>query len=286
AQTVAVVAAVLTAPLVLAWIERGRPGRLSAFAPLCGIVGAAAVVVIAVEIARGRSPAASPGNYDVTSNGGYRPWPAIDWLVLHLAELDLAVFVLPFAALIVLLANARHLDRRLRVFIAGSTSLSVWLTLEVAVFASRYSQRIEERNLFYLMPLLVIALFAWLELWTHSFPRLASSAYAQGIGKPGKSWIDRAVGRNAHVGVVFAGGNQLAVLENEFWNRSIDRVYGLGARLPGDMPEIQTSVDPATGRLRGVTELYVLAPRTVQLIGTRVAADPAKELVLYRVTQP
>jgi glycosyltransferase involved in cell wall biosynthesis len=385
AQTVAIVAAVLTAPLVLAWIERGRPRRLAAFAPLYGIVAAAGVIVVAVEVARGRSPAAILGNYSVTSNGGYRPWPAIDWLVLHLAELDLAVFVLPFAALIVLVANARHLDRRLRVFIAGSTSLSVWLALEVAVFASRYSQRIEERNLFYLMPLLVIALLAWiergqplpprasvvaagiaaalpgaipfahlfnitaqsdtiglqpwwflgntwtgrhgvgvvavllalalaacflwlprryapvlpalvavgfvltwipLELWTHSFPRLASSAYAQGIGKKDKSWIDRAVGRDAHVGVVFAGGNDLAVLENEFWNRSVDRVYGLGARLPGDMPEIQTSVDPATGALRGVTERYVLAPTAVQLVGARIAADPAKQLVLYRVTQP
>ena len=385
AQTVAIVAAVLTAPLVLSWIERGRPRRLAAFAPLYGIVGAAAVLVVAVEVARGRSPAAILGNYSVTSNGGYRPWPAIDWLVLHLAELDLAVFVLPFAAFIVLLANARHLDRRLRVFVAASTSLSVWLALEVGIFASRYSQRIEERNLFYLMPLLVIALLAWiergqplpprasvvaagiaaalpgaipfahlfnitaqsdtiglqpwwflgntwtgrhgvgvvavllalalaacflwlprryapvlpalvavgflltwlpLELWTHSFPRLASSAYAQGVGKPDKSWIDRAVGRNAHVGVVFAGGNNLAVLENEFWNRSVDRVYGLGARLPGDMPEIETSVDPATGELRGVTERYVLAPSTVQLVGTRIAADPAKELVLYRVTQP
>ncbi len=385
AQTVAIIAAVLSAPLVLAWIERGRPRRLAAFAPLYGIVVAAGVVVVAVEVARGRSPAAILGNYSVTSNGGYRPWPAIDWIVLHLAELDLAVFVLPFAALIVLAANARHLDRRLRVFIAASTSLSVWLALEVGVFASRYSQRIEERNLFYLMPLLVIALLAWiergqplpprasvvaagvaaalpgaipfahlfnitaqsdtiglqpwwflgntwtgrhgvgvvavllaltlaacflwlprryapvlpalvaagflltwlpLELWTHSFPRLASSAYAQGVGRTEKSWIDRAVGRNAHVGVIFAGGNQLAVLENEFWNRSVDRVYGLGARLPGDMPEIQTSVDPASGALRGVTEPYVLAPSTVQLVGTKVAADPAKQLVLYKVTQP
>ncbi|HEY2074235.1 MAG TPA: glycosyltransferase family 4 protein, partial [Gaiellaceae bacterium] len=385
AQTVAIVVAVLSAPVVLAWIERGRPQRLKAFAPLYGIVAGAAVIVIAVEVARGRSPAAILGNYSVTSNGGYRPWPAIEWLVFHLAELDLAVFVLPFAALIVLVANARHLDRRLRVYVAASASLSVWLVLEVAVFASRYSQRIEERNLFYLMPLLVIALLAWiergqplpprasvaaagiaaalpgaipfahlfnitaqsdtiglqpwwflgntwtgrhavgavavvlaltlagcflwlprryapvlpalvatgflltwlpLELWTHSFPRLASSAYAQGVGLKDKSWIDDAVGRNAHVGVIFAGGNDLAVLENEYWNRSVDRVYGLGARLPGDMPEIQTSVDPTTGALRGITERYVLAPSSVQLVGTRVAADPAKQLVLYRVAQP
>jgi uncharacterized protein (DUF697 family) len=271
------------------------------------------------------------------------------------------------------------------VYAAASTSLSVWLVLEVGLFASRYSQRIEERNLFYLMPLLVIALLAWIErgqplpprasvaaagvaaalpgaipfahlfnitaqsdtiglqpwwflgntwtgrhgvgvvavvlalalgacflwlprryagvlpalvavgflltwlpveLWTHSFPRLASSAYAQGSGKQDKSWIDDAVGRNAKVGVVYAGGNTLAVLENEFWNRSVDRVYGLGARLPGDMPETQTSIDPGTGVLGGVTERYVLAPTSVQLVGKRIAADPAKQLVLYRVAQP
>ncbi len=385
AQAVALVVAALTSPLVLAWIERGRPHRLKAFAPLYAIVGAAAVVVVVVEVARGRSPAAILGNYSVTSNGGYRPWPAIEWIVLHVAELDLAVFVLPFAAFIVLVANARHLDRRLRVYSAATVSLSLWLVLEVGLFASRYSQRVEERNLFYLMPLLVIALLAWIErgqplpprasvaaagvsaalpgaipfahlfnitaqsdtiglqpwwflgntwtgrhgvgvvvvalaiglaacflwlprryaaalpvlvaggflltwlpveLWTHSFPRLASSAYAQGSGKKDKSWIDDAVGRNAKVGVIFAGGNNLAVLENEFWNRSVDRVYGLGARLPGDMPEIQTHVDQATGELSGITERYVLAPTSVQVLGDRVAADPAKQLVLYRVVRP
>jgi hypothetical protein len=131
-------------------------------------------------------------------------------------------------------------------------------------------------------------LLTWLpvELWTHSFPRLASSAYAQGVGNPHRSWIDRAVGSDSHVGVVFAGGNTLAVLENEYWNRSIDRVYGLGARLPGDMPEIQTSVDPATGALRGVAERYVLAPASVQLVGAAVARDRSKQLVLYRVSPP
>ncbi len=385
AQTVALVAAVLTAPLVLAWIERGRPRRLSAFAPLYAIVGGAAVVAIVVEVARGRSPAAILGNYSVTSSGGYRVWPVLEWIALHLAELDLALFVLPFAALIVLVANARHLDRRLRVYAAASASLSVWLVLEVGAFASRYSQRVEERNLFYLMPLFVIALLAWIErgqpkppraavvaagvaavlpgaipfahllnitaesdtiglqpwwyvhdvwtgdvgigvaaitlaialgalflwlppryapwlpvlvalgflctwlpveLWTHSFPRLAKGAAAQGIGRKDKSWIDAAVGRNARVGVVWAGGNNLAVWEDEFWNRSVDRVYGLGARLPGDMPEIQTSVDPATGVLRGVDERYVVAPTSVQLAGTRIAADSAKQLVLYRVNPP
>jgi glycosyltransferase involved in cell wall biosynthesis len=388
-QAVVLVAAVLTAPLVLAWIERGRPRSLKTFAPLYGAVAAGAVLVVIVELARGRSPVDILGNYSKTSNGGYHLWPAVKWLVLHIAELDLALFVLPFAALIVLVANARHLDRRLRVFSAAAVSLCVWLVVEVSVFASQYSQRIEERNLFYVMPLFLIALLAWiergqprparaaiaaagiaaalpgaipflsllnitaqsdtvglqpwwylgdglagrssvavlvvlislalgaaflwlgprhapllpvlvavgflatwlpLELWTHSFPRLASSAYHQGVGAQ-RSWIDRAAGRDAHVALLWTGGNELAAWENEFWNRSVDRVYNLGAPLPGDMPSTRVTVDRSTGVLhdrlgRPITAPYVLTNRSVQLVGKRVASDPAKQLVLYRVTAP
>jgi glycosyltransferase involved in cell wall biosynthesis len=390
AQTVALVVAALTAPLVLAWIERGRPRRLVAWAPLYVATAVVGIAVVVAEVVRGRSPAAALGNYSVTSNGGYRPWPAVRWLVLHVAELDLYLWILPFAALVVLAANARHLDARLRAFVAGAAVLSVWLVLEVAVFASRYSHRIEERNLFYLAPLFLIALLAWiergqprpsrasvaaaglaaalpgtipflgllnitaqsdtlgfqpwwflgdawagrssiavvvvlvsmglgavflwlprryapalpalvavgflvtwlpLELWTHSFPRLASSAFAQGVGPGHRSWVDRAVGRDAHVAVIWAGGNDLAVWENEFWNRSIDRVYNLTTPLGGGMPSTSVAVEQATGILRGahgetIGERYVLAPKTVDLLGRRVAGDSAKELVLYRITPP
>jgi glycosyltransferase involved in cell wall biosynthesis len=388
AQAVALFAAVLTAPLALAWIERGRPRSLKAFAPLYGVVVGAAVLVAIVEVARGRSPAAILGSYSKTSNGGYHVWPVIRWLVLHVAELDLSLFVLPFAAVIVLVANARHLDRRLRIFAAVVASVSVWLVLEVAVFASQYSHRIEERNFFYLAPLFLIGLLAWIErgqprppraaivaaglaaalpgaipflsllnitsqsdtiglqpwwylgesagldsvaliavllslvlgaaflwlgprhapllpvvvalgflatwlplqLWTHSFPRLGSSALNQGIGGQ-RSWIDAAVGRDAHVAVLWSGGNVLAVWENEFWNRSVDRVYDLGGPLPGDMPEIRVTADRSTGVLhdaRGhtVADPYVLTHRSVELVGTPVASDPGKRLVLYRVQAP
>ncbi len=136
-------------------------------------------------------------------------------------------------------------------------------------------------------------LATWLpvELWTHSFPRLASSAYHQGVGAQ-RSWIDAAVGRDAHVGVLWSGGNDLSVWENEFWNRSVDRVYGLGgATLPGDMPETGVTADRSTGILhdahgRPISDAYVLTSTSVALVGTRVASDPAKELVLYRVKAP
>ena len=388
AQTVALVAAVLTAPLLLAWIERGRPRRLSAFRPLYGLTALSAVVVVVVQVARGRSPAAILGNYSVTSNGGYHLWPAIKWIVLHVAELDLSLWVLPFAALIVLVANARHLDRTLRVFAAAATALSVWLVLEVAVFASQYSQRIEERNLFYLAPLFVVALLAWiergqpkpsnatvaaaglaaalpgaipflsllnqnaqsdtiglqpwwyvgrpsvtvavvlvslalaaaflwlprryapvlpalvalgflftwlpLELWTHSFPRLSQNAVAQGIGPGDKSWIDDAVGRNAHVAVLWSGGNTYAVWQNEFWNRSVDRVYDLGSPMGGGLPSTRVALglaDRASGILRDrsgrpLDVPYMLTTSSVALIGRKVASDPAKQLVLYRPSNP
>ena len=388
AQTVALVAAVLTAPLLLAWIERGRPRRLGAFRPLYGIIGLVAALTVVVEVARGHSPAAILGNYSVTSNGGYRLWPAVEWLVLHVAELDLALWVLPFAALIVLVANARHLDRELRIFAAAATALSLWLVVEVAVFASQYSQRIEERNLFYLVPLFVLALVVWiergqpkppratvaaagfaaalpgaipfthllnqtaqsdtiglqpwwyvdgswvgatgigivavavsvalaaaflwlprryapvlptlvafgflatwlpLEQWTHSFPRLSKSAAAQGIGVRDRGWIDRAVGAGAEVAVLYSGGNRLGLWENEFWNRSVSRVYELGVHLGGDMPATSVTVERSTGLVRDgsghtIAARYVLTNRRVTLIGRPIAADDAKQLVLYRVS--
>jgi hypothetical protein len=136
-------------------------------------------------------------------------------------------------------------------------------------------------------------LATWLPLqqWKHSFPRLSQSVLAQGIGNSDKSWIDAAVGRDAHVAALWTGGNVLAVWQNEFWNRSVDRVYELGATLPGDMPATAVSVDRKTGVLRDangapIRESYVLASKVVNLRGRPIARDPAKGLVLYRVSPP
>jgi hypothetical protein len=145
------------------------------------------------------------------------------------------------------------------------------------------------------LPVLValgfLATWIPLEQWKHGFPQLSKSALAQGIGRTDNSWIDSAVGRNAHVAVLWSGGNELAVWENEFWNRSVDRVYSLGTPLPGDMPTVRVAADQATGVLVGlggktITDPYVLASNSVDLVGKVVARDPAKQLKLYRVTSP
>jgi hypothetical protein len=388
AQAVALIAAVLSAPLVLAWIERGRPRRLSAWKWLYGITIGAGVAVILVEVARGKSPSQLLGGYSVTTeNGTYHLWPSLRWILYHLASIDLSLFVIPFAAFIVLLANARHLDRGLRVFCAAAAPLIVWLTLEVGVFASAWSFRIEERNLFYVAPLFLIALFAWLErgqprparavvaaagiaaalpasipflslmninaqsdtpfiqpwwylgdrvagrdnvallvvlvsialaaaflwlspryapllpalvaagffltwlplqLWIHSFPRLSAAAYSTGIGAE-RSWIDNAVGRDADVTLVWTGDNPYRGWENEFWNRSVRRVYDLGAdTLLAGSTEPRLTVQQQTGTLldpsgKPLRASYVLADPTAQIVGTKLAEDGEKQMAVYRV---
>jgi glycosyltransferase involved in cell wall biosynthesis len=390
AQAVALFAAVLTAPLALAWIERGRPRSLRAWRPLYAVVALAAVLVMIVEAARGRSIFHVLGGYSVAGSTTYHFWPALKWVVLHLAGLALSLWILPAAAFVVVLASARHLDRPLRVFAAATASLGSWLVLEVGVFASRYSLRIEERNLFYLLPLFVIALFAWiergqprppratvlaavlvvalagtipfasllnensesdtpflqpwwflgqtwtgfatvalvatltalalaavflwlparfapwlpalvavgflltwlpLEAWPRGFPQASVHQYDAAVAA-GTSWIDRAVGTNANVAVLWSGGSAIRVWENEFWNRSIRGVYGLdGAELAGGMPQANVTARPSTSELvdgkgRPLDADYVLTDTRAPVVGTRVATDEDHQLALYRVRGP
>jgi hypothetical protein len=163
-QAVVLVPAVATAPLVLAWVDRRRLRvALRPFAVLYGVLVTAVVAAVVFELARGKSPYDLFGSYSVTGHTHYSFGDVLRWLVYHVAELDLYLGVLPFAALLLLATTARSLDRPARVFIAASVSLSVWLAVEVAAFASALSFRVEERNLFYVAPLFLIALLIWIE---------------------------------------------------------------------------------------------------------------------------
>src|SRR5438270_4714791 len=109
-QAVALVPALATAPLLLTW-WRGAPWRsLLAFRWLYGILGAAVVVVLTVELARGHSPVAALGAYETAGHQHYAVGAVLKWLLYHTAELDLYLSLLPFAALLVLALLARRLD--------------------------------------------------------------------------------------------------------------------------------------------------------------------------------
>jgi len=162
AQAVVLVAAALTAPLVLAAMSR-RPGLVLRYRWLYGIlVGGGALVVLA-EVARGRSLRSLLGAYAAATDSSYSAGSVAKWLLWHVAELDLYTGVLPVLALVVLLGRSRRLVTEERVFLAAALPLVGWLALEVAAFASQQSSRIEERNLFYVAPLLFVALALWIE---------------------------------------------------------------------------------------------------------------------------
>ena len=174
AQAVALVPALVTAPILLTWWRREPWRSLLAFRWLYGILGGALVVVSAGELARGHSPVAALGAYETAGHQHYAVGAVLKWLLYHVAELDLYLGLLPFTALVLLAALGRRLDGAAQAFLAAAVALSVWLVLEVAAFASLPTvHRVEERNMFYLAPLFFTALLLWVERGLPRPPRLA-----------------------------------------------------------------------------------------------------------------
>jgi 4-amino-4-deoxy-L-arabinose transferase-like glycosyltransferase len=177
-QAVALVPAALLAPLVLAVFERRSGGSaLSRYRWLYGVVAGLAVAALAGLLAAGNTPKDLLGAYSPVGDREYDLAEALRYVWWHVAELSLYVLVIPLAATVVLVARARSLDGRLQAFLAATLALTVCLVPVVATFASEFSNRIEERNLFYVAPLLCIALVAWVGLGAPR-PRVVAAAAA------------------------------------------------------------------------------------------------------------
>ena len=171
AQALAFFPAIVLGPVLL--------GSWRSFRVLYGALGGAAALALVVQLVRSESPLGLLGAYAAAGEHTYEPAEVARWLVYHVAELDVYVGVFPFAALLVLLALWPRLPRVLRPFLAATASISAFLLLEVSAFASIPSvQRIEERNLFYLAPLALIALLVWID---QGAPRPALAAGAAAV---------------------------------------------------------------------------------------------------------
>jgi hypothetical protein len=398
AQAVALLPAIVTAPLLLGFLEGRWRSGLRPFRLLYGIVAGAVVAVLVIEPLRGRSPYDVFGSYSITGHTHYGMGAVLGWLPYHVAELDLYLGVLPFAALVTLAFTARGFDRPVRIFVVAAVALTVWLVLEVAVFASAVPvpPRIEERNMFYVAPLFLIALLLWIErgmpraarataacavvaaalpgvlpyerlidaaaagpadpdelaltpLWwlrdevistseialvvvaaaailacaylflparwayalpalvlawfvftqerleffRHGFPKASVNVLYAGITNPHRDWIDRAVGRDANVAFVWSGENHgfrtAQLWENEFFNKSVGRVYDLDSASPGGLPETRVS-QKTDGTLltRGapVRARYAVTDVNNPIAGRVVARDRRKGLELVKPRGP
>ena len=160
AQAVALVLAVLTAPLILRLIAR-RP--LRPWLPSYAVVAGGALLVLLVQLARGASLTSLFGAYRVVGEESYDIGEVLKFILWHVAELDLYVGVIPLAAFLLLVLRARSLEPNVQAFVAATLALTTWTILVVATFASRFAGAIEERNTFMVAPLLLIGLLVWID---------------------------------------------------------------------------------------------------------------------------
>jgi hypothetical protein len=119
--------------------------------------------------------------------------------------------------------------------------------------------------------------------------RMASlGALFQGNTTGRRDWIDHAVGRDADVSFVWSGqADAFTLWQNEFFNRSVGRVYELANPLGGGLPATEATIDPRNGELLPHAQAeYALTDESVPLAGVVVAQDRPKKMVLYRVEGP
>jgi hypothetical protein len=133
-----------------------------------GLLLAAAMSAYVVrEVAEGRSLSSGLGSYQIIAHSNYSFGAVRHWVLLHFAEFPLVVGFLPACALLLLvgLAFARGGTRSEaeRAFLGVAVAAVAWVIVEAAVFASRFSFRIEERYMFFLAPLLFLAFVLWLD---------------------------------------------------------------------------------------------------------------------------
>ena len=386
-QALALLLAALTAPLLLRLVARRT---LRPWLPLYATAASLAVLAVLAQLSRGASLNDLFGAYAVVGEGGYDAGEVLKFLFWHLAELDLYVGVFPLAALLLLAVRWRALDPPAQALLAAAISLVAWTLAVVAAFASRFAGAIEERNMFVVAPLLLIALLVWIDrgaarprrlavgavavaailpalipyerflqlkvrsdtlmlvpLWNvqdsvtlprlddvvllaglaagalfllvprrfalvlpaavlayyalaihpiqagpHGMERASAEALFEGIRVPERDWIDRAVPEGATVAALWTGKtHRFTVNQNEFFSRSVDRVYTLGGPMPGGFPETPVEVNPGTGELYTPTDAiaraeYALTDGSVALDGEPVARDERLGLTVYRVDGP
>ena len=198
-QALGFVAALVLAPFCLALVGRERR-LLRPFAPLLGGIVVLGALLLGVQAVRGRSLSDLLGAYSVVGEGGYDVGNALRFWLWHVEELTLYVAVVPVVVLVILLARGPRLPERLQEHLAATVALGLTSTAVVGAFASRFApDRVQDRYLFFLAPLLLIALLAWIELGAPR-PRVpfaigASLAvalvvafpYVRFIGEPAKS---------------------------------------------------------------------------------------------------
>jgi hypothetical protein len=163
-QAVAFVPAIIAAPFLLALLGR-QPLRatLRRFRLLYALLAGGTLLVLVAQVGRGRSLSDLLGAYSIVGERSYDTETVARFFLYHLAELDLYLGVIPFAAFLLLTALARRSAPDVAPFLAAGIALTISVLLVVAAFASEFANRIQERNTFVVAPFFLIALLVWVD---------------------------------------------------------------------------------------------------------------------------
>ena len=167
AQAVVLLPSYLVAAVLLAVTTsqgRRRPALAASLRQHAPTVALLALAGVAAAAIRGSS---TLGPYHVLV-GSYGLRPLVHWGLANVADIELYLGVIPLAAFGVLLVQAfssRSASPEIRRLVLLTACLGAgMLATVVALSASKYGLgRVHERNLFYLVPLVLISFFAWLD---------------------------------------------------------------------------------------------------------------------------
>jgi hypothetical protein len=196
-QAVAVVAAIVVAPFLAALLgPRPLRAELARQRLLWALLGGLALLVLVAQALRGQGPTDLLGAYAVVGERSYDPVKVAEFFLYHLAELDLYLGVLPFAAFVLLALVARRLEPALAPFLAAGIALTGGVLLVVSAFASQFADRIQERNTFAVAPFFLIALLVWVDRGLPRprvlFPAVVLAAAALPLAIPFERFIETA----------------------------------------------------------------------------------------------
>jgi hypothetical protein len=192
-----VLLAVLPTAVLFASVLEARvapPGRrlrdagryVGHFWPSGAMLVSLGVAYVALKIAEGQSLSSGLGSYRIVAEQGYALEESARWVARHVADLALATGIFPVSALIVLVGLALlrgSPSLAERAFLATAVAAMAWIVLQTSLFATNFSGRIEERNMFCLFPLLFVALALWLHrgLPRRPWPLAALAAAAPAV---------------------------------------------------------------------------------------------------------
>jgi Dolichyl-phosphate-mannose-protein mannosyltransferase len=195
--------------------------------PTAALLGGAVVLYVVYKLVRGEALVTGLGPYQALGRMHYPLFPSARWAVRHLAELGIALGIVPLAALIALFWRAvfgAATTTAERSLLAVVPAAMLWILAEVGAFSATVTPFVFERYTFYLEPLLLIAFVLWL---------------ARGLPRP---QIGTAVAVVVPVLLILTLNLNRFVVPDPVNGVTVDALYRFSRHLPGLVGELRWAI--------------------------------------------